>query len=100
MSDDNDTAAAPAKKSMKLALLSDIRTVIATLLGIYGVLLLIAGLVPSFAEFGAREFAYTPDRVDMAAGSAGNLWVGAALVLIAIGFEAWAVMGVRRAGGR
>ncbi|MCA0157902.1 hypothetical protein LB823_17050 [Tsukamurella sp. M9C] len=97
MTNDNGTASAPAKKSTKLALLSDIRTVIAALLGIYGVLLLIAGLVPSFAELGAREFAHTPDRVDMAAGSAANLWVGGALVLVAIAFEAWAVMGVGRA---
>ena len=98
MIDDNGTGAVPAKKSTKLALLSDIRTVIAALLGIYGVLLLIAGLVPSFAELGAREFEHTPDRVDMAAGSAGNLWVGAALVVVAFAFEAWAVMGVKRAG--
>ncbi|TWS26427.1 hypothetical protein FK268_04125 [Tsukamurella sputi] len=100
MTDDNATTSAPAPKSTKLALLSDIRTVIATLLGIYGVLLLVAGLVPSFAELGAREFEHTPDRVNMAAGSAGNLWVGGALVLVAIAFETWAVMGVRRAGGR
>ncbi|AUN41685.1 hypothetical protein [Tsukamurella tyrosinosolvens] len=100
MTNDNGTAPAPATKSTKLALLSDIRTVIAALLGIYGVLLLIAGLVPSFAELGARDFEHTPDRVDMAAGSAGNLWVGGALVVVAIAFETWAVMGVKRAGGR
>ncbi|MBS4102073.1 hypothetical protein [Tsukamurella paurometabola] len=98
MTNDNVTASAPAPKSVTLALLSDIRTVIAALLGIYGVLLLIAGLVPSFAEFGAREFEHTPDRVELAAGSAGNLWVGGALVLVAIAFEAWAVVGVKRAG--
>ncbi len=96
MIDDNGTEAAPAK-STKLALLSDIRTVIAALLGIYGVLLLIAGLVPSFAELGAREFEHTPDRVDLAAGSAGNLWVGAALVVVAVAFEGWAVTGLKRA---
>lgn len=97
MTNDNGTASAPATKSAKLALLSDIRTVIAALLGIYGVLLLIAGLVPAFAEVGAHEFEHTPDRVDMAAGNTANLWVGGALVLVAAAFEVWAVMGVKRA---
>ncbi|BDH58774.1 hypothetical protein [Tsukamurella sp. PLM1] len=85
-------------RSSSLSLLFDIRMIIAALLGVYGVLLLVAGLAPGLAELGAREIAHTPDRADMAVGSAGNLWVGGALVLVAAGFAAWALIGSRRAG--
>lgn len=96
----DDTGSAPAEKTGRsiLALLFDIRAIIAALLGIYGVLLLVAGLAPGFAEAGAKQFQHTPDRADMSAGSAGNLWVGGALVLVAAAFAAWALIGSRRAG--
>ncbi|GAA1096804.1 hypothetical protein [Tsukamurella spumae] len=96
----DDTGSAPAENNGRsiLALLFDIRAIIATLLGIYGVLLLVAGLAPGFAEAGAREFQHTPDRADLSAGSASNLWVGGALVLVSAAFAAWALIGSRRAG--
>ncbi|GAB3129054.1 hypothetical protein GCM10027289_10160 [Tsukamurella serpentis] len=81
-----------------LTMLFDIRSIIAALLGIYGLLLLIAGIAPAFAELGARELQHTPDRTDLAVGSVGNLWVGGALLLVATGFALWAVRGARRAG--
>ncbi|MET9328248.1 hypothetical protein [Tsukamurella sp. NPDC003166] len=96
----DDTGSAPAEKAERsiLALLFDIRAIIAALLGIYGVLLLVAGIAPGLAEVGAKQFQHTPDRADMSAGSAGNLWVGGALVLVAAAFAAWALIGSRRAG--
>lgn len=85
-------------RSSVLSVLFDIRMIIAALLGVYGVLLLVAGVAPGLAELGARDVAHAPDRADMAVGSAGNLWVGAALALAAAGFAAWALIGSRRAG--
>lgn len=96
--DDAQNPVEPARRS-RLSLLFDIRTVIAALLGLYGVLLLIAGIAPGFASLGAKDVAHTPDRADMAVGSVGNLWVGGALVLVAAAFAAWALIGSRRAGG-
>lgn len=100
MTNDNGTEANPVERSGRslLTTLFDIRSIIAALLGIYGLLLLVAGLAPGFAELGAKQFQHTLDRADMSAGSAGNLWVGGALVLVAAGFAAWALIGTRRAG--
>lgn len=100
MTNEPELSRSPAEQQRPSLLerLFDIRSIIAALLGVYGLLLLIAGIAPGFAEVGAREFPHTADRADMAVGSAGNLWVGGALVLVAAGFAAWALIGSRRAG--
>ena len=59
--------------------LLDIRRIIGTLLGIYGLLLLGAGLFGSDAD------------KDKAAGVNINLWVGVALVLACAAFWGWAL---------
>lgn len=61
----------------RVSRLLDIRTVIGALLGVYGVVLLAAGLVGGSESSGRR------------AGDAANLWVGLALVVAAAGFLAW-----------
>ncbi len=96
--DDSQNPVEPGGRS-RLRVLFDIRIIIAALLGVYGVLLLIAGVAPGFASLGAKDVVHTPDRADMAVGSVGNLWVGGALVLVAAAFAAWALIGSRRAGG-
>ncbi|WP_019202522.1 hypothetical protein [Tsukamurella sp. 1534] len=73
-----------------MARLFDIRNIIAALLGLYGLALLVAGLLPGLAEAGAGAAEHTADVTDLAAGSSANLWVGAALVLVAAGFAGWA----------
>jgi drug/metabolite transporter (DMT)-like permease len=60
--------------------LLDIRRIIAGLLGLYGVILLVAGIVGSSAE------------KNKAAGVNINLWAGIALLLLAAFFAAWAIM--------
>ncbi len=73
-----------------LARLFDIRNIIAALIGIYGVLLVLAGLMPD--AFGTR--AHEPkdaNRVDMAAGTDANTWVGVIMVAVAMIFVAWAL---------
>ncbi len=94
----NDPATTTGEAPSILARLFDIRTIIAALLGIYGLLLLIAGIAPAFAEAGAKDIEHTPDRANMAVGNVGNLWVGGALVVVAAAFALWAFVGSRRAG--
>jgi hypothetical protein len=76
--------------------LFDIRSIVAALLGVYGVVLLIAGIAPALAKAGAGTATHTPDRADLAAGGVANLWVGGILVLITLLFAVWVV--VRPAG--
>lgn len=57
----------------------DIRIFIAGLIGIYGVILLVLGIV----SFDAQEAAKT-------GGVNANLWTGLGLALVAIGFITWA----------
>lgn len=95
---ENSAEKTPVAHASTLSKLFDIRSIIAALLGIYGVFLLIAGIAPGFADAGAKQYQHTPDRADLAVGSVGNLWVGAALLLVAVAFGAWAVLGSRDAG--
>lgn len=57
----------------------DIRNVIGVLLGIFGIILVIAGLA-----------GYTPDEAKHTGGIDANLWTGIGLVLAAIIFLVWA----------
>lgn len=59
----------------------DIRTFIAGLIGLFGVVLVLAGL-------------FGPDRTDdsVTDGSVINLWVGVALVVVAAVLQTWAVL--------
>jgi drug/metabolite transporter (DMT)-like permease len=61
-----------------MARLFDVRYVIGGLLGLYGVVLVIRGLLD-----GAEQLA-------QAAGFAVNLWTGIALLVVAVFFLAWA----------
>lgn len=85
-----DTTPGASRKTRILARLFDIRNIIAALIGIYGVLLVLAGLMPD--AFGARE--HQPrdaNRVDMAAGTDANTWVGLIMVVVAAVFVIWAL---------
>ncbi|MGV9798589.1 hypothetical protein ACWDTP_11095 [Mycobacterium sp. NPDC003449] len=68
--------------------LFDIRSIIGALMGIYGVVLLIAGLAP--AILAPREDGPADNRVDLYIGTDANWWVGLILVVVAAIFFAWA----------
>ncbi|MGC4962442.1 hypothetical protein ACPXCG_02070 [Gordonia sp. DT218] len=78
------------KKTRTFARLFDIRNIVGALMGIYGVILLIAGLLPSAAEAGAASTERSSDPIDMSVGSGANLWVGAILLVVALIFIGWA----------
>jgi hypothetical protein len=59
----------------------DVRNIIGGLLGIYGVVLVIAGLVDTSAA-----------ERDRAAGLNANLWTGVVLVLVSAFFISWALI--------
>ena len=100
MNDRNDSRSAPdsgpepgrTPRSRLLARLFDIRAIIAALLGIYGVLLLIAGVAPDLARAGAADRPRPDDAVDLAAGSGANVWVGVVLLVVAALFAGWAAL--------
>lgn len=68
-----------SQESRRTAGLFDLRYIIATLFGIFGVILLIMGLV-----------AYTPQDAAKTGGININLWVGIALIVLAALFALWA----------
>lgn len=70
--------------------LFDIRNIIGALLEIYGVVLLIAGLVP--AILADRHEGTTNNRVDLYIGTDANWWVGVCLLVVAAVFFAWAYL--------
>jgi len=59
--------------------LFDIRNIIGALLGLYGVILLVVGLVDT-----------SQHEIDKAGGINANVWVGAVLLVIGVLFVAWA----------
>jgi hypothetical protein len=67
----------------------DIRNIIGVLLGIYGVLLTIAGLAPGLVA-SHDDGAATGNKVDLYVGNDANWWVGVALLALAAVFIAWA----------
>ncbi|GAA1935474.1 hypothetical protein GCM10009689_14490 [Brevibacterium antiquum] len=68
-----------ANELTKTAGAFDIRNFIGVLLGIFGVILVIAGMVD-----------YTPDEAERTGGIDANLWTGIGLILTAVFFIAWA----------
>jgi hypothetical protein len=77
----------------KLTQLFDIRNVIGALLGIYGVVLTIAGFAPGLLrerEKGSDGAVANP--VDLYFGTEANWWVGLALIAVAVVFFAWAML--------
>jgi hypothetical protein len=71
------------------ARLFDIRTIVGALLGVFGVLLTIAGFAPGL--LGPRHDP-AHDQVDLYIGTDANWWVGLALIAIAAGFIGWALL--------
>lgn len=69
----------------------DIRNIIGALLGIYGVLLVIAGLAPGLVASHDDALA-TGNKVDLYVGTDANWWVGLALLAAAAIFVAWAAL--------
>jgi hypothetical protein len=74
----------------KLTQLFDIRNVIGALLGIYGVVLTIAGLAPGLLR--ERDKGTSDNPVDLYFGTDANWWVGVALIAVAAVFFAWAAL--------
>lgn len=74
-----------------LRYLFDIRCIIGLLLGIYGVLLTVAGLFPAILG-PHRDPAAAGNRVDLYVGTDANWWVGLVLIGIAAVFFTWAVL--------
>ncbi|KAA0024776.1 hypothetical protein [Antrihabitans cavernicola] len=80
----------PQKTPGLAARLFDIRSVIGALLGIYGILLTLAGLFPSI--FGNKTHSSPSNNVvDMSVGTSANLWVGLVMLAIALAFGGWAI---------
>ena len=76
--DSGDAGAAPAEAGRHTAGAYDVRTVIAGLIGLYGIVLTIMGLVGDNAE----------DRAKTGDWNA-NLWSGIVMLLVAITFVIW-----------
>ena len=70
--------------------LFDVRNIIGSLLGIYGVVLTIAGFAPGL--LGDHHSAATDNPVDLYVGTDANWWVGLALIGVSIVFIAWALL--------
>lgn len=74
-----------------LAHLFDIRNIVGALLGIYGVLLTIAGFVPGLLP-AHDNAAAASDRVNLYVGTDANWWVGLILIGVAAAFFTWAIL--------
>jgi hypothetical protein len=70
--------------------LFDVRNIIGTLLGIYGVVLTIAGFAPGL--LGDHHKGSSDNPVDLYIGTDANWWVGLALIGVSIVFIAWALL--------
>lgn len=74
-----------------VARIFDIRNIIGALLGIYGALLVLAGLAPGLLA--PRDASTGADNtVDLYIGTDANWWVGVALLAVAAAFIAWAAL--------
>jgi heme/copper-type cytochrome/quinol oxidase subunit 2 len=74
----------------KLTQLFDIRNVIGALLGIYGVVLTIAGFAPALLR--QRDKGANNNPVDLYFGTEANWWVGLALIVVSAVFITWALV--------
>ena len=74
-----------------LVRLFDIRNIVGALLGIYGVLLTIAGFVPGVLREHDNAAAAS-DRADLYVGTDANWWVGLILIGVAVAFFTWAIL--------
>lgn len=74
----------------KLSQLFDIRNVIGALLGIYGVVLTIAGFAPGLLR--ERDKGAADNPVDLYFGTDANWWVGVALIVVSVVFFTWAAL--------
>ena len=74
----------------KLTQLFDIRNVIGALLGIYGVVLTIAGFAPALLR--ERDKGAHNNPVDLYFGTEANWWVGLALIVVSAVFITWALL--------
>ena len=74
----------------KLTQLFDIRNVIGALLGIYGVVLTIAGFAPALLR--ERDKGAENNPVDLYFGTEANWWVGLALIVVSAVFITWALL--------
>jgi uncharacterized membrane protein len=79
---------APTKTVSRLF---DIRNIIGALLGIYGIVLVIAGLAPGLVA-SHDDTAGKGNKVDLYVGNDANWWVGLALLAVAAMFVAWAAL--------
>jgi hypothetical protein len=70
--------------------LFDVRNIIGALLGIYGIVLTIAGFAPGL--LGDHHSAATDNPVDLYVGTDANWWVGLALIAVSIVFIGWALL--------
>jgi hypothetical protein len=68
----------------------DVRNIIGALLGIYGVVLTIAGLAPGL--LGDHHSAATNNPVDLSVGTDANWWVGLVLIGVSAVFITWALL--------
>jgi hypothetical protein len=78
-SSSSDHTAAGSEKTAHRAGAFDIRVFIASLIGIYGVVLVVYGVIGSSAT-----------QLDKSGGVNINLWAGIGMVVVAAGFLAWA----------
>ena len=72
-----------------LKYLFDVRIIVGALLGIYGLLLTVAGFWPSI--LGEHSESANTDTVQLYAGTDANWWVGLVLLAVAAAFIGWAV---------
>ncbi len=70
--------------------LFDVRNIIGSLLGIYGVVLTIAGFAPGL--LGDHRSSATDNPVDLYIGTDANWWVGLVLIGVSIVFIGWALL--------
>ncbi|MGB3696317.1 MAG: hypothetical protein WBA05_02680 [Gordonia sp. (in: high G+C Gram-positive bacteria)] len=80
------------RKARILQRMFDIRNIVGALLVVYGVILLIGGLLPATAEAGAADRAPSSNPIDMSVGTSANIWVGLILALFGVLFLGWAAM--------
>lgn len=70
--------------------LFNIRNIVGALLGIFGVLLTIAGFAP--AVLGPHQPSNAHNTVDLYVGTSANWWVGLALIAVSATFIGWALL--------